>query len=102
MHSMKIQRMLFKMKKVKKKQTNLICANQLFCTYCKNYMHTVEDCLEKKIDEAEQEDKIKKSNIPEKYWNEHDPVKSFLMNNSIKGYKNRIFWEKKEISKLIC
>ena len=102
MHSMRIQRMLFKMKKVKKKQTNLICVNQLFCTYCKNYMHTVDDCLEKKIDEAEQEEKIKKSNIPEKYWNNHDPVKSFLMNNSIKGYKNRIFWEKKEISNLIC
>ena len=100
MHSMRIQRMLFKMKKVKKKQTNIICVNQLFCTYCKNYMHTVDDCLEKKIDEAEQEDKIKKSNIPEKYWNDHDPVKSFLMNNSIKGYKNRIFWEKKEINNL--
>ena len=102
MHSMRIQRMLFKMKKVKKKQTDVICVDQLFCTYCNNYMHTVVDCLEKKIDEAEQEDKIKKSNIPEKYWNEHDPVKSFLMNNSIKGYKNRIFWEKKEISNLIC
>ena len=92
MHSMTIQMELFKMKEIEK--TNRNCVNQLFCTYCKNYMHTIADCLEKKIDEEQREYKIKKSNIPEKYWKSNDPAKSFLMNNSIKGYKNRIFWEK--------
>jgi len=95
MHSMTIQMELFKMKKIEKEKTNLICVNHLFCTYCKKYMHTIEECLEKKIDEEQRQYEFKKSNIPEKYWKSNDPVKSFLMNNSIKGYKNRIYWEKR-------
>ena len=55
----------------------------------KMMMKGLELCSEKKIDEAEQEEKIKKSNIPEKYWFEEDPAKSYLLNVNIKSYSTK-------------
>lgn len=35
--------------------------------------------------------------IPYKYYNTgNDPVKTFLMNNNIKGYLNKEYWKRKE------
>lgn len=94
MHSTEIKRRIIKMPKDSVEE---ICINHLFCIYCNHYMHTIDECLVKKLDEQEYENKIKRSNIPEKYWNSDDPVKKFLMNNSIKGYKNRIYWNSREL-----
>lgn len=93
MHSKEIKSRIIKMPKNNMEE---ICINHLFCLYCNQYMHTIDECLVKKFDEQEHKDKIKRSNIPEKYWNSQDPVKSFLMNNSIKGYKNRIYWDNRQ------
>ena len=94
MHSKVIKSRIIK---IPKDNMEEICINHLFCIYCNHYMHTIDECLVKKFDEQEYENKIKKSNIPEKYWKSHDPVKSFLMNNSIKGYKNRLYWTNRQI-----
>ena len=94
-----IQRMI-KEKQCKLKENEQIymdnnyTLNFMFCNYCHHYMHTEEDCLEKKIDEEQKEYIIQRSNIPKKYWKYSDPLKAFLMNNTIHGYCNRINWEK--------
>lgn len=81
-------------KNMRKKLNNKVeCLNLAYCNYCHHYLHTEEDCLEKHIDEYNRDLIIRKSNIPKKYWNEADPLKSFLMNNTIKGYINRKTWE---------
>jgi len=94
MHSREIKSRIIK---IPKDSMEEICINHLFCIYCYKYMHTIEECLVKKLDEQQYENKIKNSNIPEKYWKTEDPVKSFLMNNSIKGYKNRVYWRNRQI-----
>lgn len=71
------------------------CLNFQYCSYCHKSFHTEEHCLEKKLDEYQKELYIQKSNIPKKYWMTSDPLKAFLMNNTVKGYRNRIYWENK-------
>ena len=71
------------------------CLNFQYCNYCHKGFHTEEHCLEKKLDEYQKELYIQKSNIPKKYWMTSDPLKAFLMNNTIRGYRNRVYWENK-------
>tara|TARA_X000000950_G_C13889402_1_gene650222 strand:- start:1582 stop:1896 length:315 start_codon:yes stop_codon:yes gene_type:complete len=77
------------------------CLNFQYCSYCHKNFHTEEHCLEKKVDEHQKELYIQKSNIPKKYWSTSDPLKAFLMNNTIKGYRNRIYWENRNVDNKI-
>ena len=36
------------------------------------------------------------SKIPEKYWKSQDPLKDFLMNNSVNGHRMRMYLEKRK------
>ena len=92
---MEVHRVLNKMKRA-----NNICLNTVFCTYCHQYMHTYQDCLHRKTDISKREYRIKQSNIPEKYWKSEDPLKYFLMNNTVRGYSNRVYWENKNGNKI--
>ena len=77
------------------------CLNFQYCSYCHKNFHTEEHCLEKKVDEYQKELYIQKSNIPKKYWSTSDPLKAFLMNNTVKGYLNRIYWENRNVDNKI-
>lgn len=54
---------------------------QKHCCYCHRSGHEKKYCylFEKHL-------LLKKSNIPEKYWGATDPLKHFLMNETIRGY----------------
>lgn len=94
--SMQLHRVISRMENsYKYSYNNLECLNFQYCSYCHKSFHTEEHCLEKKLDEYQKELYIQKSNIPKKYWSTSDPLKAFLMNNTIKGYRNRIYWENK-------
>lgn len=79
------------------------------CDFCNQIGHSETNCLlfesemEKEQDEKKQR-LIKRwklsrilllSGIPSKYWNSEDPVKFFLMNNRIIGYRETQKWNNK-------
>ena len=79
------------------------------CDFCNKIGHSVTNCLlfETEMQQKEYEKKqriIKRqklsrnlllSGIPSRYWNSDDPVKFFLMNNRIIGYRETQKWNNK-------
>ena len=55
-----------------------------YCSYCHRSGHIKTNC---KL--STKHALYKQSNIPEKYWYGEDPVKTLLMNETIRGYCNR-------------
>ena len=92
----------FECKPILLKRAMVLPNNILICTYCNQLGHDNKDCwqyetemviLKKK--QTHIEDILHKSGIPEKYWRSQDPLKEFLMNNSVNGHRMRMYLEKK-------
>ena len=60
---------------------------QKHCNYCYRSGHDKIDC---KL--LYKHNLMKQSNIPERYWGTLDPLKAFLMNETIHGYSARKFY----------
>lgn len=76
--------------------------NIIVCTYCNQLGHDNKDCWQHETEMVNLKKKqiyienvLHKSGIPEKYWKSQDPLKDFLMNNSINGHRMRMYLEKK-------
>lgn len=60
---------------------------QKHCCYCHKTGHEKRECRMFIKHES-----LKKSNIPQRYWGALDPLKAFLMNETIHGYSARKFY----------
>lgn len=60
---------------------------QNYCDYCHKSGHNKNDCKLFRKHEL-----MKQSNIPKRYWGTLDPLKAFLMNETIHGYSARKFY----------
>ena len=79
------------------------------CDFCNQIGHSETNCLlfetEMEREQDEKKERLKRqkmvcrnlvsSGIPIKYWNSGDPVKTFLMNNRIIGYRDTLRWNEK-------
>ena len=89
---------------------NIISLKDLeICEFCNQIGHSETECLlfetEMEKEEDEKKERLEKqaiickklllSGIPLKYWSSGDPVKTFLMNNRITGYRETQRWKNK-------
>jgi hypothetical protein len=76
------------------KMDNILCINcnqkGHFHTECQFDLYAYE-AYQQQVEQYKRAMKM----IPEQYWIYGDPVKVFLMNNTIKGYRTRLYWNKK-------
>jgi hypothetical protein len=84
------------------KRAMVLPNNILICTYCNQIGHDNKECWQYETEMVNLkkkqnciEDILHKSGIPEKYWKSQDPLKEFLMNNSVNGHRMRMYLEKR-------
>ena len=92
----------FECKPILLKRAMVLPNNIIICTYCNQIGHDNKDCWLYETEMVNQKKKqmyieeiLHKSGIPEKYWKSQDPLKEFLMNNSISGHRKRMYLEKR-------